>query len=226
MFDKITQDTHYQGIPLATGQGPFLQMRLADALVTIESIMERSNRIIASSIEVLVPDKTGFGYSLYDDPVPQFVAKLQKQARWKHTDLHGNRKRRGIPIIEGIWQEVITPNGKTSYRILLLLNREAYDEQSVGFDAANTLQFRARNAWAKIMHIPQNYSGAYIRFPYHGLLITNNSAEGFCEVFERASVLCAVPNPVPGRGQLGFGSTQKAIVARKHILPAKTCSTH
>lgn len=213
MFDKIIHDTHYQGIPLAAGVGPCLEIRLADALLTIERIMERSNRIVVCCMEVLVPYSSEHAFLPFDDPIPQFVAKLQKQARWKHTELYGNRKRRSIPIIEGIWQEVITPNGKTSYRIMLLLNREAYYEQSIGFDAANTLQYRARMAWAKVMQIHKHHSGGYIRFPHHGLMITDNTADGLFQVFAKASMLCAVSSQANGQRLMGFGSTRKARTA-------------
>ena len=40
MTDNIIYDQHYQGIPLAIEHGPFLEKRLADALVTIENIMQ------------------------------------------------------------------------------------------------------------------------------------------------------------------------------------------
>jgi hypothetical protein len=224
MINNIIQNTHYQGIPLATEHGPFLEIRLADSLTTIENIMNKSRRIIVFCMEVLVPVSCGMGSSLYDDPVPQFVAKLQKQARWKHTQLHGQKTRLHVPIIDGIWQEVMTPQGRTGYRIMLLLNREAYDEQSIGFDAANTLQYRARMAWAKVNQIPTNQSGAYIRFPNRGLLITDNSTEGFCQVFAKASTLCTEPAQLPGGRYLGFGSTQKNRIARRQILPARVSS--
>ena len=214
MFDNIIHDNHYHGIPLATEHGPFIENRLADTLATIEGLMEASNRIIAVCLELLVPDGSGFGFHLGNDHhVAEFVLKLQRQVRWKHTELHEKNSRRRKPIIDAIWQEVLTANGRTSYRVMLLLNREAYYEQSIGFDAANTLQYRARMAWAKVMQIHKHHSGGYIRFPHHGLMITDNTADGLFQVFAKASMLCAVSSQANGQRLMGFGSTRKARTA-------------
>lgn len=218
MFEDIIYDNHYQGIPLSTEHGPYAAHRLADALATIEGIMESNHRIIASCIELLVPQHNPFrGGWNSDEGVTDFVKKLQHYARWKHTELHKQNPRRRKPVIDAFWQKASTTQGNTCYRIMLLLNHEAFYEQSIGYDPASTLQYRARQSWAKVMQIHQHSSGAYIRFPNHGLLIVNNTAEGLCQLFPKASVLCTAPSQMQGQAFESFGSTRQAKRRRQSI---------
>jgi hypothetical protein len=119
--------------------------------------------------------------------------------------------------VDAIWQMACSPAGKPYYRVMLLLNHAAYHVQSPGYDAANTLQYRARQAWAKVAQIPQNCSGKYIRFPPNGMMTIENNADGLCRLFARASALCAVPNDANGQAFLAFGSTRKASKYRTAI---------
>lgn len=220
MTDNIIYDHHYQGLPLAIEHGPFLENRLADALATIENIMETNSRIVAVCFEVLVPSGhcNGFGFTpSHSQCVAELVSKLQRQARWKHTDLYGKRVKRRKPVIEAIWQESLTANQRSIYRVMLLLNHEAYFEQSISFDAADTLRYRARMAWAKAMQIHKHQSGAYIRFINHGLLIAHNDSDGLLKVFAKASALCGVPNQGFGHTPMGFGSTKQVSRCRNKL---------
>lgn len=218
MTDNLIHDTHYHGIPLSTEHGPYIEHRLADALATVEGIMETNNRIIASCIELLVPDQSPFrmGWNT-DECVTEFVKKVQHYARWKHTELHKRNPNRRKPVIDAIWQKGCTAQGKPCYRVILLLNREAYFEQSDDYDPASTLQYRARQAWSKVMQIPQHHSGAFIRFPNHGLVMVDNTADGLFQLFPKVSVLCAVPRQMHGQAFESFGSTRQAARRRQSI---------
>lgn len=211
MYTNLIHDNEYHGIPLSTEHCPYIEQRLADALATVEGIMNESHWVIASCLELKAVEQAArFISHLPDNKAEDFVKKLQHHARWKHTELHKGNPRRKQPIIDGIWQKLYTQHGNTIYRIILLMNWEAYHEQSVGYDAADTLQYRARMAWAKIMDIPANQSGAYIRFPDRWLLTVDNSAEGLCTLFPKVSVLCTLPSEQHGQSLHAFGSTRRA----------------
>lgn len=210
MCNDVTYDQHYHGIPLSGEHGPYLKSRLADALATVEGIMCDSHRVIASSIELRVPEQTSrFMMDISDNSALKFVNKMQHHARWKHTELYKHHPHRKQPIIDAVWQKGRSQQGYTVYRMILLMNWEAYHEQSIGYDAANTLQYRARTAWAKIMQIPANQSAAYIHFPIRGLLTVDNTLEGLFELFPRISMLCTVQNEEHGQVFQVFGSTRK-----------------
>lgn len=218
MTDNIIYDQHYQGIPLAIEHGPFLENRLADALATIENIMQNNRRITVACMELRVPEYNGFPFSrIVDTSIIKFVKKMQHYARWKHTEIHNGQRQNDRPVVDAIWQMTCSPTGKPYYRVMLLLNHAAYHVQSPGYDAANTLQYRARQAWAKVAQIPQNCSGKYIRFPPNGMMTIENNADGLCRLFARASALCAVPNDANGQAFLSFGSTRQASRSRATI---------
>lgn len=211
MYNDIIYDNHYQGIPLSNEHGPYVESWLANALATIEGLMNESHWVIASCMALKSPEKPGqFNWHLGNNPVPEFVKKMQQQARWKHTQLHKKNPRRKKPIVDAIWQKGCTEQGNTFYRVILLLNWEAYHEQSIGFDAADTLQYRARMAWAKAMQIPENQSAAYIRFPNREQVKVENTAEGLFELFPRVSTLCTVPDDQYRQAFSVFGSTRHA----------------
>ena len=48
MTNNLIHDNEYHGIPLSTEHGPYIEQHLANALATVEGIMETNNRIIAS----------------------------------------------------------------------------------------------------------------------------------------------------------------------------------
>ena len=74
MTDNIIYDQHYQGIPLAIEHGPFLENRLADALATIENIMQNNRCITVASMELRVPEYNGLPFSrIADTSIIKFV---------------------------------------------------------------------------------------------------------------------------------------------------------
>ena len=77
MNTNLIHDKEYHGIPLSTEHGPYIEHRLADALATAEGIMQTNNRIIASCIDLLVPDQSPFrmGWNT-DEYVTEFVKKV------------------------------------------------------------------------------------------------------------------------------------------------------
>lgn len=209
MLDTITYTSEYHGIPLSPDHAPFIEQRLADALATIEGIMQNNRRITVACIELRIPEYNGFQFTWSADAsIAAFVKKMQHYARWKHTELHKGKRQKDRPVIDAIWQMACSPTGKPYCRVMLLLNHAAYHVQSTGFDPANTLQFRARLAWTKVMRIPQQSSSAYIRFPQNGLMTIENSAEGLCQVFAKASALCGVPSDANGQVFMSFGTTR------------------
>ncbi len=211
MYTDIIHDTHYHGLPLSPNHGPYLEHRLADALATVDGIMQESHRIAVQIVEILDGSTLDpLGSARSEKCVKAFVKRLQHYARWKHTDLYKKKLHRKKPVVDAIWQKHATNNGRAWYKVALLLSWEAYYEQSIGFDPTETLRWRARKAWAKIQTIPDVQSGQFIRFPNNGLILANNTARGLCEVFPKLSELCTVPDPQHGQGFILFGSTRKA----------------
>ena len=218
MFNDLIHSHEYHGLPLSPDHTPFIEPRLADALATIEGIMSTNRYITAVRVDLRIPNPTGlhFGWGA-DASAIEFVKKMQHYARWKHTDLHKGQRQKHRPVIDAIWQMARTPNGNPCYKVMLLLNHAAYHEQSIGFDPANTLQYRASQAWSKVNQIPKHQAGAYIRFPAYGLMTVENTADGLCQLFAKASVLCVMPNDAHGQAFLSFGSTRQAHRSRAAI---------
>lgn len=58
MFTDLITQPEYHGIPLPPDGVPYIEHRLADALETIESIMQTNRRITVACMELRVPDHT------------------------------------------------------------------------------------------------------------------------------------------------------------------------
>lgn len=164
---------------------------------------------MAASMDLRLPDFTG----LIREPCTnhlaiKFVKKMQHYSRWKHTDLHDGVRQKIRPAVEGIWQKARADSGVPYYKVMLLLNRDAYCSHDTGYESASTLQHRARLAWAKSMQIPMHHAINYVRFPANSLLGIDTTTDGLCQLFAKASALCSVPSDTHRQAFRVFGSTR------------------
>lgn len=206
----------YQGISLPPEYAPFIEQNLADALATIDGAMKHERWIMSACVDLRLPDYRGFLRPPCTNHLAlKFVKRMQHYARWKHTDLHDGIRQLHRPVVDAIWQKAYASSGVPFYRVMLLLNSEAYNSQTTGFDPAETLQYRAKLAWANLMNIPKEHWGHYVRFPADGMMHVDTTADGLCQLFAKASALCTAPTSFNDQGFVLFGSTRQV---RRHRM--------
>lgn len=206
----LVYDSDYKGLPVIKNAAPFLEDHLERALQTIDCAMLESPSLIWSCFELHLPNNRPAYLEHYsNNVVTAFLASLNRKAVWKQRDLANGKTVKRKANIDFIWHKNISQNGKPFFRVMLLLNREAYTDQGVPhYPADATFLYRLYKTWANELNITDREARNMIRFPGYKIGFIRNDAEALATVFEKASILCRAPVEDQGMGCYGFDTSR------------------
>jgi hypothetical protein len=206
----LVYDGDYKGLPVIKNAAPFLADYLERALQTIDCAMNESYSLIWSCFELHLPNHRPAYLEHYsNNVVTKFLASLKYRAVWKQKHLANGKTVKRKANIDFVWDKNIGQNGKPYFRVILLLNREAYIDQGVPhYPADATFLYRLYNTWEKTLNITEREARNLIRFPGKKMELIRNDAEALATVFEKASTLCRAPVEDQGIGCHGFGTSR------------------
>jgi hypothetical protein len=206
---RLITDSTYKGLPLAENGGPFTTRDLDYALATIEGAMRDSPKLVIACMELLIPRSIATYMDRYsDDTVKRFLTLLQQRARWKQTEQSKGKTIKRRATIDYIVKKDQSESLK-SYRVMLIMNREAYDKQNPFYTNDSTLTHRIRTTWAKTLNQPEHAANSLVKLSDHYVKFVDSSAEGLIEVFGKASRLCTADSAEYGLGCYSFHSSRQ-----------------
>ena len=203
--DRLFSDPDYKGIPIQPAQGPFMESYLERTLRTIDGAMSDSQMLYMSCVTLSAVSSNGFPFTFNPHaPIEAFIRAMigwTKNCQSNNTYLHKRNAR-----IDYVWQMSRNEHGIPVFRIMLLLNPEAYLNLGDKPERQNLI-YRVHRCWRQALSCPLDTAIKSTKF--NTLLdYVGNGADDLIQVFQRATVLCKAPLHDQGRGTHGFGSSR------------------
>jgi hypothetical protein len=202
----IITDDNYKGLPLTELNSGYYATHLDSTLNTIDGAMGNSSRLIQTCFTLSFPPHVNPMLEIYSSKsIGKFLKALQG---WAIKVQNG----RGVAIqrkakIDFIWQKDVLDSGMPVYRVMLLLNPEAYYHQGKPAEES-TLLYRIQMCWGRVINQPITVAAKLVNISGKLVTLTGNDMDALIRVFSKASRLCAAPTGTCGLGSHDFGSSR------------------
>lgn len=203
----IITDDNYKGLPLPQEDGGYFATHLDSTLTTIDGAMGESSRLILSCFTLSFPQHVNPMLEMYSNQsISKFLKALNGWAIKVQNGRGGAIQRKAH--IDYVWQKAYLEPGKPVYRVMLLLNPEAYYDQGKPADES-TLLYRIQLCWGRAINQPLTVATKLVKISGKLVTLTGNDMDALISVFGKASRLCVAPTGTCGLGSHDFGSSRQ-----------------
>lgn len=211
MSTQLEDVIEYQGIQLPAISAPYVESRLADAWETTKCSMRGNEKVMACRFEIRIPNSYMSGFFFDGNKLANnLVNYVRNIVRNSHKNGNYSQESARRPSSEVIWQARMVNGNGLSYRIVLLLNPEAYYKQHPYKMPQEVVMNRIVHAWSRVSNQSASAATRQVQFPYGWIQDVESSRYGLEEIFPKISVLCTEPDGHNGAVFAGFGTTRRS----------------
>lgn len=201
----------FQGLPVMTEKGPFIEQYLQRSLNTIERAIDQYSRVFAFRVDVRLPlgvDLPEYAYT--NEVISRFLASFK--AKIKHDRQRARTRNRFShdSSVRFIWTREVGRRERPHYHLLILLNADAYFKIGKKTSPRSNIFHRLEESWASALQLDVDDVCGLVEIPRRAayrLSLQGYDIEGLVELFHRSSYLCKAATKDYGDGHHGFGNS-------------------
>lgn len=203
--------THYAGLPILIGQGPFIEQYLQQTLTTLQRALVDYPRLLAVRFDLRYPHNQALPDYAYNSAViSRFVESLKAKIKHNRSQAAENNQRVHGTEVRYVWVREFGVEGRPHYHFLLLVNKDAFHTLGQFNSDSENLYARIVSAWASALRLMPCEASGLVHIP-NNPTYRINSREGsdvLADLFNRVSYMCKVDTKRYGGWEHAFGCSR------------------
>jgi hypothetical protein len=204
--------THYAGLPILIGQGPFIEQYLQQTLATLQRALADYPRLLAVRFDLRYPHNQALADYAYSSAViSRFVESLKAKIKYNRSRAAEINQRVHDTVVRYVWVKEYGVEGRPHYHFLLLVNKDAFHTLGQFNSDFENLYTRIVSAWASALRLTPCEASGLVHIPNNAIYRINGreGSDVLSDLFYRVSYLCKVDTKRYGEWGHAFGCSRK-----------------
>jgi hypothetical protein len=203
--------THYAGLPILIGQGPFIEQYLQQTLTTLQRALADYPRLLAVRFDLRYPHNLALpDYANSSVVMSRFVESLKAKITHNRSRAAEINQRVHDTVVRYVWVKEFGVEGRPHYHFLLLLNKDAFHALGQFNSDSENLYTRIVSAWASALRLKPSEAIGLVHIPKNSSYRINSREDSdvLAELFNRVSYMCKVDTKRYGEWERAFGCSR------------------